>query len=66
MANRVGLFPISFREALVIVAISLIIFGAILKWLIIFYFGLFIIIALIIERILGIVFNPGKSNVNLE
>jgi hypothetical protein len=65
MANRLSLSPISFREALVIVSLFMVIFGALLKWLVMFYFGVFIILLLIIERSLGVVFNPGKSKVNL-
>lgn len=66
MANRLSSSPISFREALVIISIFVMIFGALFKLMFVFYIGLFIIIVLIIERSLGIVFNPGKSKVNLD
>jgi hypothetical protein len=66
MARDFSKTPISFREGLVIVAIFLVIFGAILKLLFLFYIGIFIILVLIIERALGLVFNPGKSKVNFE
>jgi hypothetical protein len=61
MARDFSKTPISLREGLVIVAIFLVIFGGILQIFWLFYIGIFVILALIIERAISLLFYPGKS-----
>jgi hypothetical protein len=66
MTNRTG-FPITMNELFFIIAIFLIAFGGILGSLVLFYLGIAILIALIVEKFFHIIFNPaGKPKALFE
>ena len=58
--------PISVREIILIIAIFAVIFGFLLRLIALFYFGVFLIILLIVERFFGVILYPGRSREFLE
>ena len=58
MAQKIPGFPITLNELLFIIAIFLVAFGGILGSVILFYLGLVILIALVIEKFFHIILNP--------
>jgi len=67
MARRNSNFPITINELLFIIAIFLIAFGGIFSSIILFYFGLVLLIGLIVEKFFHIIFNPaGKPKALFE
>ena len=67
MARRNRNFPITINELLFIIAIFMIAFGGILKYVILFFLGLILLIGLIFEKFFHIILNPaGKPKALFE
>ena len=66
MARKTSNFPITINELLFIIAIFLIAFGGIFTSVILFYLGLLLLGALIVEKFFGVIMNPNKSKEMLD